>query len=133
MNEFILVIEKAIESLKANVERNKIHVDYPFTNTCDHLYRVLLLQNQLETWEKFLELANRFKNNRCMQFDKQSEKFENIMKSQIKGIPGFVTKKTLHDISEYIKQLEWRIEELNGIWMTDVISEIEGGIKYYIL
>lgn len=125
MNELIFVIEKNINSLKSDVERNKKHTDYPFTNTCDHLYRRVLLQNRLETWEQFLKLINQFKNTRSNPFEKQSEYFENIMKSQIKGIPGFVTKRTLQEITEYMKQLEWRIEEQNGIWNTDIVNEIE--------
>lgn len=125
MNELISIIEKGIQSLKSDIQRNRNYTDLPFTNSCDHLYRGLLLQIRLESWEQFLKLTNRFKSSRNEPFIKQSDFFEDIMKSQIKGIPGFVTKKTLKDMSEYMKQLEWRIEELNGIWKTDVINEID--------
>ncbi len=85
----------------------KKHMDYPFTNTytCDHLYKGLLLQNKLDTWEQFLILTKRFKSNRSNPFKKQSEHFENLMKSQIKGIPGFVTNRTLQEISEYYETI----------------------------
>lgn len=123
MNELISVIEKRILSLKSDIERSKNYMDYPFTSNCDHIYRVLLLHNHLETWEQFFKLIIHFKSSRSESFEKQSEFLEVVTKSEIKGIPGFVTKKTLQDMCEYMKQLEWKIEEQSGIWRTIEVNE----------
>ncbi|NOU96192.1 hypothetical protein GC093_23625 [Paenibacillus sp. LMG 31456] len=117
MDELIGVVENKINSLRASIEYNKKYVDYPFTNNCDHYYTILLLHNRLENWELFLKTLLSFRNSRCKPVSKKSDFFEKIMKLENESIPGFVTMRTQAQLLEYIKQLEWKVEELEGIWL----------------
>ena len=115
MDELIQVVEKNINSLKKTIEHNKKYYDYPFTSNCDHYYKLLLLHNRLENWENFLSTLLTFKNTRCKEISKKSDYFEKVMKIENEGVPGFVTKRTQLDILEYMKQLEWKLEESEGM------------------
>ncbi|MDQ0871355.1 hypothetical protein QFZ77_000014 [Paenibacillus sp. V4I3] len=116
MDELISYIEKKISTLKLNIERNKKYYDYPFTSNCDHFYHLIQLHKQLECWRQFLEVVIKFKNTRCTLLAKESFVYEKKIELEKKMIPGFVTKNTLHEMIEYMRKLEWKIEELNGIW-----------------
>ncbi|OXM87071.1 hypothetical protein [Paenibacillus rigui] len=116
MNELITLVERNIKSYQASIERNKKYFDYPFTNNSDHYYKLILLHDRLECWESFLRLLFRFKNNRVETVEKQSDMFDKMIKVQTSGVPGFVTKPTIARMLDYMKTLEWRIEELHGIW-----------------
>ncbi|MGQ5393030.1 hypothetical protein ACT8ZS_19625 [Paenibacillus sp. M.A.Huq-84] len=120
MNELIKKTIANIDSYKAAIARNKKYSEYPFTNNCDHYYHLLLLQNRLENWERFLALLEQFKNSRCVRVEKKSELFHKIINVEKNSVPGFVTMETLNEMLEYMKKLEWKLEELDGIWKKDV-------------
>ncbi|WP_144028905.1 hypothetical protein [Paenibacillus tyrfis] len=119
MDELIQVVENKINSLRASVEYNKKYFDFPFTNNSDHYYKLMLLHNRLENWELFLKTLLSFRNSRCKIISKKSSFFKKVMEMENQGVPGYVTKKTQSQILEYIKQLEWKIEELEGVWLQD--------------
>jgi hypothetical protein len=116
VDELILVVESKIKSLRDSIEYNKKYFDYPFTNNCDHYYKLLLLHNRLENWELFLKTLLTFKSSRCKPISKKSSVFEKILKLENDDVPGFVTKRTQFELLEYVRQLEWKIEELQGVW-----------------
>ncbi|UUZ80524.1 hypothetical protein LJK88_37560 [Paenibacillus sp. P26] len=120
MNELIDFTNSQVIALKAVIERDKKYFSYPFTNNCDHYYRLLLLHNRLESWEGFLDLLDRFKNKRCKHIERKSGFFEKLTKLEETGVPGFVTKKTLHQMIEYMRILEWKLEEQQGIWNENI-------------
>ncbi|NOU96180.1 hypothetical protein GC093_23560 [Paenibacillus sp. LMG 31456] len=54
----------------------------------------------------------KFKNTRCNQITKKSSDFEQIMQIETKGVPGFISERTQYEILEYMRKLEWKMEEL---------------------
>ncbi|MDF2960317.1 MAG: hypothetical protein K0S39_2052 [Paenibacillus sp.] len=117
VDELIQLVEKNITSLKSSIEYNKKYFDYPFTNNCEHYYKLMLLHNRLENWEQFLSALLYFKNTRCKEVSKKSAYFEKVMKIECEGVLGFITKQTQSNVLEYMKHLEWKLEELEGIWL----------------
>ncbi|MCZ8513392.1 hypothetical protein O9H85_13330 [Paenibacillus filicis] len=118
MDELIRVVENKINILRASIEYNKKYFDFPFTNNCNHYYKLMLLHNRLENWELFLETLLSFRNSRCKIISKKSTFFEKVLNMENEGVLGYITKKTQSQILEYIKQLEWKVEELGGIWLS---------------
>lgn len=44
------------------------------------------------------------------------------MKNERKRMPGFITLKTENEILEYMKKLEWKIDELQSINMNSQVQ-----------
>lgn len=109
-------MEKTISLLNLNIERNKKYHDYPFTNNCDHFYRLNQFHKELECWKSFLDTVLRFRNKRCCILSKDSYIFEDRINFEKENMPGFVTLTTLRGMIEYMRKLEWKIDELNGVW-----------------
>jgi len=61
-------------------------------------------------------LLDNLKSKRCIDLEYKSDKFVETLKFERNVEPGFVTQKTLTQMIEYIKVLEWRVEKLSGIW-----------------
>jgi hypothetical protein len=118
LDELLEVVEKNINSIKSTIERNKKYHKYPFTTNCDHYYTLILLQNRLDNWEGFSKIILRFKNSHCVPVSKMSNRFEKIIKVERNGVPGFITRKTEEEMLAYIRVLEWKIDDLQGIWLT---------------
>jgi hypothetical protein len=112
MEELIKEVQENILKIKANISRNKKYHDYPFTNNCDHYYKLNQLHKQLDCWEMFSSLILKYQNKRCIDFKLQSDIFANIIEIEKNTIPGFVTQKTLSQIFEYMRTMEWKIEQL---------------------
>ncbi|NOU62821.1 hypothetical protein GC096_02005 [Paenibacillus sp. LMG 31461] len=122
MDELITNVEKSIHTLNLNIERNKKYYDYPFTNNCDHFYRLNQMHKQLECWNHFLEMLRKFKNDRCCILMKESSVFEKKINVERKTVPGFVTHTTLQEMIEYMRKLEWKVDGMNGIWKEEEAS-----------
>jgi hypothetical protein len=86
MDELIQVVEDRISTLKTSIEYNKKYTNYPFTDDCDHYYKLMLLQNRADNWEQFRSVLFKFKNNRCKPIRKKSSELEQIMKVEIDGM-----------------------------------------------
>ncbi|MCP1312253.1 hypothetical protein [Paenibacillus tyrfis] len=118
VNELIETVERNVGLYSAALERSKKYYDYPFTSNSDHYYKLILLQIKLDCWEQMLNLLRRFKNVRCEKLERRSDFFVKSIEIEARGVPGFVTQQTLRNMIEYMKKLEWKIEELQGIWMS---------------
>ncbi|OPA80584.1 hypothetical protein BVG16_07640 [Paenibacillus selenitireducens] len=116
MDELIGEIEKIVKSIDSNIERSKRMIDTPIMNDNSQYYRLMSLSISLEKWESVLNMIMKYRNSRCIPIEKKSEHFSKIIEVQIKGVPGFITRPTIYSMIEYIKQLEWKIDSLNGIW-----------------
>ncbi|CAN7310873.1 hypothetical protein LJR153_001682 [Paenibacillus sp. LjRoot153] len=112
MEELLNVVSEGINKINTNIARNKKYFDYPFTTNCGHFYKLLLLHSQVECWEQFLKLLNKFKGDRDVTFTKQCEEFEKRITIEKSMVPGFVTQDTLNQMIEYMRTLEWKVEEL---------------------
>jgi hypothetical protein len=117
MDELIQVVEKNIACIKSTIERNKKYYNYPFTTNCNNYYSLILLQNGLDNWERFSQILLSFKNSRCTPVNKQSDIFEKIIAVEKSSIPGFITPRTVAEMIAYMKVLEWKIDDLQGIWL----------------
>ncbi|BFT69478.1 hypothetical protein PAENIP36_09200 [Paenibacillus sp. P36] len=53
---------------------------------------------------------------------KESSVFEKKINVEKKTVPGFVTHSTLQEMIEYMRKLEWKVDELNGIWKEVEVS-----------
>ncbi len=62
----------------------------------------------------FLSLLIKYQNKRCSDFEWQSDTFIKITEVEKSTIPGFVTQKTLSQMVEYMRRMEWKIEQLIG-------------------
>ncbi|NQX71817.1 hypothetical protein HQN90_37730 [Paenibacillus alba] len=113
MEEMLNEVTKILKTLQANMERQKKYYDYPFTQSCDHFYKLILLQQKMETWNQCKSLIEKYKKSRMGPIMKRrSEDFESMIELQKRGMPGFITKVTEAGMLEYMKSLEWIIEEL---------------------
>ncbi|KRE96905.1 hypothetical protein ASG89_30720 [Paenibacillus sp. Soil766] len=115
MEELLNVVSEGIKKINTNIARNKKYFDYPFTSNCDHYYKLMLLHSQSQCWDQFLQLLVSFNEKRNVEFHKRSNDFERMMKNEKAGIPGFVTQATLTQIIDYMRTLEWKIDELVGV------------------
>ncbi|MCU6790732.1 hypothetical protein OB236_01210 [Paenibacillus sp. WQ 127069] len=118
MDELLQAVEKNIMSTKSNIERNKKYYKYPFTTNCDHYYTLILLQNRLDKWENFKNIILSFKNSHCTPVNKKSDILEKTIAVEKSTVPGFISRKTETEMLAYIKVLEWKIDDLQGIWLT---------------
>ncbi len=111
MNELILEVEDIIRTQKLIIDRNKKYHEYPFMNDCDHFYRLVLLHKTLEVWERCLQLLERYRKKRCIPIESfKSDKFEKIFQVDSR-YSGFIPRKTQAEVIEYIKTLEWKLQE----------------------
>ncbi|MNW35567.1 hypothetical protein D3C74_125650 [compost metagenome] len=113
MEELIKEVENAIYVQDLNIQRQKKYYNYPLTNSPDHYYRLMMLQKNMDTWQRCLELIKQYKKERWGPLEpRRSKEFEAKAKVESNGVPGFVTKSTLNAMLMYMKRLECRIEEL---------------------
>ncbi|MDQ0888528.1 hypothetical protein QFZ81_003616 [Paenibacillus sp. V4I9] len=112
MEELMNVVQEKIKIMDANISRNKKYFDYPFTSNCNHYYKLILLHSQAECWEQFLKLLVKFNSERKLDFHKKCDDFEKKLSFEKSVAPGFVTQKTLAQMIEYMRTLEWKVEEL---------------------
>lgn len=112
MEELLNVVSDSIKKINTNIARNKKYFDYPFTSNCSHYYKLMLLHSQSECWEQFLQLLVSFNEKRNVEFHKRSNEFECRLENEKAGVPGFVTQATLAQIIDYMRTLEWKVEEL---------------------
>ena len=108
-------VKRIVETYRLSIERNKKYYDYPFTQDCDHYYKLIHLQINLDVWGRCKNLIEKYRKTRMGPLMKRrSEDFEKIIEVQKKGVPGFITQGTEQDMMEYMRKLEWIIEELEG-------------------
>lgn len=113
MNELINEIQNNIDIYENSLARNKKHYEYPFSQNCDHYYKLIILQKTLDTWKSCFEVVIRYKKNRIKPIEPfLSEHIKENMEYEIKRYPGILTEKTKYQIIDYMKRLEWKIEEL---------------------
>ena len=111
MNELISEVEAIIRTQKHLIERNKKYHEYPFMNDCDHFYRLVLLHKTLEVWERCLRLLDKYRKKRCAPIGfLKGETIEKIFEVENR-YSGILPRKTQIEIIEYIKTLEWQLEE----------------------
>ena len=117
MEELIEEIELNIEKLKLSIQHRKSIDYFRFSNESDHLFVLLKLVMQLEDFEMLLKLILKYKCSRCTPIERMSKVFEKTINVQLNGrIPGLIRKEICDSMVEYMKQLEWNIDSLNGIW-----------------
>lgn len=111
----LIEVTKILKTYQASIERQKKYYDYPFTQNCDHYYKLILLQQKKDIWSECKSLIEKYKKNRMGPvMKKRSEEFEKIIKLEKRGMPGFITMETEKRMIEYMKKLEWLTEELEG-------------------
>lgn len=116
MEELIEDVEQIINVYKLSIEREKKYYDYPFTNNPDHYYKLMMLQKTLEVWTICLEKILRYKKHRWGPVEpRRSKEFTSRINIERNGVPGFVTPCTLDAMLTYMKRLESRVEQLEGI------------------
>jgi hypothetical protein len=125
MDELISLVEKNIRILKNSIDLNKKYFEYPFSKYTDHYYSLMLLHNKLDSWENFSKILESFKSSRCKPIEKKSLYFEKVINLEKKGMPGFITIKTQNEIIKYLKQLEWKVDELSGVWKNEKNTIVE--------
>lgn len=115
MEELLDEVDRILKIIKANVERNKKYHDYPFTQNCDHYYKLILLQNSLDVWTQCKSLIEKYRKTRMGPLmPRRSNDFKRVLETQKKVMPGFITRATEVEILEYIRKLEWIVEELEA-------------------
>ncbi|OME94510.1 hypothetical protein BK127_41465 [Paenibacillus sp. FSL H7-0331] len=116
MDELLKVVEKNINSIRSTIERNKKYRKYPFTTTI--ITRLYCYKIVLDNWESFSKIILSFKNSHCVPVSKMSNRFEKIITVERNSVSGFITRKTEEEMLAYIRVLEWKIDDLQGIWLT---------------
>lgn len=115
MEELIEEIEQIITIYNLNLERQKKYYDYPFTNNTAHYYQLMMIQKSLDSWTSCLEKLKKYKKDRWGPIEpRRSKEFEKRIKLEKEGIPGFITPRTIEAMLVYTKQLESRIEQVEG-------------------
>jgi hypothetical protein len=83
-------------------------------NECDHIYRLLQTQCTIEAWKKCGALLEKFyKKRECAELTVRSTEFEKRIEMEITRFPGYLTPKTRSEVIEYIRLLEWKLQQLN--------------------
>lgn len=115
MEELLDEVKKIIHVYNLNLKRQKKFYDYPFTNNCNHYYRLMMIQGSIEIWENCRALLEKYQNKRWGQIERhRSLEFESKMNLEIKDFPGAITQRTRQDMIEYMRKLEWKVEQLEG-------------------
>lgn len=129
MEELLEEVDRILRTCNANIERNKKYHDYPFTQNSDHYYKLILLHHNFEVWRQCKCLIERYKKNRMGPLMiRRSSEFKKIFDVQKRGGPGFITRATGEEILEYIRKLEWIVEELEV--QLYIKSKNDKNIKY---
>lgn len=115
MEELIGEINETIRRVEHSIERSRRY-QLLFTSVSAQYYQLIILTNALETWETILKMVLRYKTNRCAPIEKKSDFYQKTIDMQRNGVPGFVTKETYVSMINYMKQMEWVIDSLNGSW-----------------
>ncbi|MNI97673.1 hypothetical protein D3C73_1563620 [compost metagenome] len=76
----------------------------------------MMLQKTLDVWTTCLEKILRYKKQRWGPVEpRRSKEFTSRINIERNGVPGFVTPCTLDAMLTYMKRLESRVEQLEGI------------------
>ncbi|MDQ8735681.1 hypothetical protein [Paenibacillus sp. LHD-38] len=114
MLEIIEDIETKIIGLQSQIQNRKSFERYNFSYESDNQYKIFVLTLELEKWEALMKLLVTYQKKRCVPFIRKSNDFERTIQLQIKDYPGTIRKETCSSMIEYMKQLEWEIENRNG-------------------
>lgn len=113
MNELINEIKNNITIHELSLIRQKKHFEYPFTQNCDHYYSLIILQNTLDIWKRCLEVVHKYNKNRMEPVEPfLSEVLKEKIEFETNHRPGVLTEKTKDQVIDYMKKLEWQIEDL---------------------
>lgn len=114
MNELISEIEGIVSTLKLSIEKSKKYKEQPFMSNKEQHYRFIIQYNTLEVWETCLALLLKYQKKRCIEdLNFKSTDFKKILEFQNK-FSGIIPRKNQIEMIEYMKILEWRIEELTN-------------------
>ncbi|MBB3108165.1 hypothetical protein FHS18_000193 [Paenibacillus phyllosphaerae] len=118
MDELINEVDHNIEVLELTIERNKKAPEIPHIPEETRFMNLAKLCIALEKWKAVRGLLEKYRDTRCRPIEKKSSLFENMISVELKGVPGFVTPRTRSSMIEYMRHLEWQIDQLSGIWRT---------------
>lgn len=120
MLEIIEDIEAKIKVLQSQIENRKSCERFNFSHESDNQYKLLVLMIELEKWEASLKLLIHYQNKRGFPVKRKSKDFEKMIQLQIRDMPGSIRRETCSLMIEYMKQLEWKIENNDGFLLDDV-------------
>ncbi|MEV5030346.1 hypothetical protein [Paenibacillus sp. LPE1-1-1.1] len=115
MFEIIEDIETKIIGLQSQITNRKSFERFNFSYESDNQYKIFVLTLELEKWEALLNLLVQYQKKRCIPITRKSKDFEKTIQLQLKDVPGTIRRETCSSMIEYMKQLEWEIENRNGI------------------
>ncbi|OBZ13208.1 hypothetical protein [Bacillus sp. FJAT-26390] len=118
MLEMIEDIEAKMISLQSQIRNRKSCERNNFSYESDNQYKILVLTLELEKWEALMALIAQYQKKRGTPITRKSKDFERTIQLQMKDVPGSIRRETCLAMIDYMKQLEWEIEnkdEANGL------------------
>jgi hypothetical protein len=118
MLEMMEDIETKMTGLQSQIRNRKSCERNHFSYESDNQYKILVLTLELEKWEALMALIVQYQKKRDMPTVRKSKDFERTIQLQMKDVPGSIRRETCLAMIEYMKQLEWEIEnknEANGL------------------
>jgi len=113
--ELLDEVRRFVNVYELQVERQKTRPEYPYSEECDHLYRRIISRSSLNAWRQCEQLFEKYMVTRMIPIkEKKSENFDKRIKAELEIYPGKLTERTKWEIIEYMKKLEWRVEELEN-------------------
>ncbi|NQX62207.1 hypothetical protein [Paenibacillus qinlingensis] len=115
MEELINEVSARKKMYEIKLMRLKKGHDYSFTSDTAHYYSLILAQNTHDAWQQINELLLKYKRIRVdptIVF--KSDVFEKMMTFERNSSPGFITIRTQAEMIKYMKQLEWKVNELEA-------------------
>ncbi|REE81563.1 hypothetical protein A8990_11889 [Paenibacillus taihuensis] len=110
MNEMIKEVEEIIRVQQHRIKRNELSHEFPYMSEYDHFIRLAYLYKTLEIWEACHKLMLKYQKRREVPVGAiNAEAIEQILKMAHR-YPG-IRVETLERIVEYVKTLEWKLEE----------------------
>lgn len=119
MLEIIDDIETKIKGLQSQITNRKSCDRFNFSYESDNQYKIFVLTLELEKWEALLKLLNQYQKKRNIPIKRKSTDFEKMIQLQIKDVPGSIRRETCSSMIEYMKQLEWNIENRNELFFEE--------------
>ncbi|WP_219837156.1 hypothetical protein [Paenibacillus sp. R14(2021)] len=115
MKEMLDEVEAIISIKTQNVKRYKKGLDLSYVSQYGRYFTVCMELKSLETWETCLRLIHKYKLVRSdVQYDSKSKYFQSVMTMERREYPGVITEKTRNEIIEYMKLLEWKLEQFTN-------------------